>query len=168
VSNTVTENMNRATRTLMLGAALLPVGCGSGEAAAPPKAATQSQSATEPGAPDIPWEQKNRDQRMEWMGLEVLPAMEAAFQEFDAEGFAGFECQTCHGDNMQEVDFEMPNNLYSLPRENAFQSAQEYDPAIAKFMAEVVVPKMAELLGTEPYNADSGKGFGCFGCHPSE
>jgi hypothetical protein len=30
------------------------------------------------------------------------------------------------------------------------------------------VPKMAGLLGEEPYNPETGKGFGCFSCHPTE
>ena len=152
-----------------LGVFLLPLACGGGEstAAGPPKTATQEQTAAEPGAPSIAWSEKNRDQRMEWMGLEVLPAMEAAFQQFDAQDFVDFECQTCHGDDMQQVDFKMPNKLYSLPKDNAYQSALEYDPEVTKFMAEVVVPKMAELLDMQPYNPDTGQGFGCFGCHPS-
>ncbi len=36
---------------------------------------------------------------------------------------------------------------------------------IAQVMASEVIPAMAALLGQEPFNAETGEGFGCGGCH---
>lgn len=114
------------------------------------------------------WVDKSREERMDWMGLEVFPKMKAAFTEHDAEGFAEFACQTCHGNDMEVVDFKMPNALYALPTTGTMESAMDYDPEITNFMATVVVPEMAKLLDMKPYDPETNTGFGCFGCHPTE
>lgn len=105
---------------------------------------------------------------MDWMGLEALPQMKAAFTAHDPEGYADIRCQTCHGGNMGAVDFKMPNALFSLPQEATIESARDYDAGMTDFMLTVVVPKMAKLLDQAPYDAASGQGFGCLGCHPTE
>ena len=153
------------TQQWWLWAVLALTGCGGGTSAAPAK--TSSDSGAGPGAPNIPWEQKNHDQRLEWMGLEVFPKMKEAFQAYDEAEFKDFKCQTCHGDDMKEVNFKMPNKLPALEKENTFAAAQAYDAEAAAFMGETVAPTMAKLLGMDLYNADTGKGFGCFGCHPT-
>ncbi len=92
----------------------------------------------------------------------VLPEMKAAFQEFDAKEFADFSCATCHGAGAQQGKFDMPNP--GLPPLN--KAVADSTPAMTKFMAEKVVPKMAEILGEEPYDHATGKGeFGCMECH---
>jgi hypothetical protein len=166
----------RFVPTARSSVALLPLalalGCGGPSSeAAPPKAPDADQSAakaSEPGAPGIPWSEKTFAQRQDYMGLEVLPAMKEKFEAFGAEEFADFKCQTCHGDDMKEVKFEMPNDLYALPKENTWQAAMDYNPEITKFMGEVVVPEMAKLLDMQPFDPETGQGFGCFGCHQSE
>jgi hypothetical protein len=126
-------------------------------------------AAKAPGAPGIPWSQKTHEQRADWMVHQVLPKMKAAFQGFDAKGFEDFKCQTCHGKNAREVNFKMPNpEIYALPAENTFVAAMEYDKDTTKFMAETVVPTMAKLLDTHPYDMKTGEGFGCFNCHTKE
>jgi hypothetical protein len=105
---------------------------------------------------------------MDWMGLEVFPKMRAAFVEFSADEYSAFECQTCHGSDMEMVDFKMPNRLYSLSKTNTLTDAKDYDAETTQFMVDVVVPEMAKLLDMEPYDAETQKGFGCFGCHPSD
>lgn len=119
-------------------------------------------AAEELGAPDLPWAQKTRQQRMEYMGLVVLPRMKQVFQAYDAEAFAEFECQTCHGDDMDDVEHRMPNALFDLSASDPVKSATDYDEQVAKFMMEQVVPVMAELLDKQP-----GKELGCLTCHPS-
>jgi hypothetical protein len=104
---------------------------------------------------------------MDWMGLAVFPKMRAVFQEHDAK-YATLDCQTCHGKDMEMVDFKMPNYLFSLPKDNTLDWAKDYDAKTTEFMSEQVVPEMAKLLDMEPYDAETGKGFGCFGCHPAE
>ncbi|RMG94623.1 MAG: hypothetical protein D6705_15660 [Deltaproteobacteria bacterium] len=133
-----------------------------------PASGEKKAAATEPGAPGVPWAEKTHQQKMEFMGIYVLPKMSALFKEHDAERFKDFKCQTCHGDDMESVDFHMPNDLYPLPTANTIEAAKEYDPEMTAFMMEKVVPTMVELLGVEPYDPATGKGFGCFSCHPTE
>lgn len=104
---------------------------------------------------------------MDWMGLEVFPKMRALFVEHDSEKYSEFACQTCHGKDMEMVDFEMPNSLFALSKTNTLAAAKEYDENTTQFMLETVVPEMAKLLDMEPYNAETNAGFGCLGCHPS-
>jgi hypothetical protein len=133
-----------------------------------------SQSAQDPaaaasGKSEVLWKDKTREQRMDWMGLQVFPKMKGVFTEFDADRFSGFACQTCHGDDMEMVDFKMPTNkLYALPRKDVLKSARDYDAKVTDFMLGTVMPKMAELLDMPPYDSETKSGFGCFGCHPME
>ncbi len=161
------------TRTA-LGLALLaaPAGCKSkaapAEGVASPEQGQQQAQAEEPGAPNIPWAEKTHQQRQEFMGIYVFPKMKQVFQGKDAQAYAGFKCQTCHGDDMEAVNFKMPNDLYPLPAENTIEAAKEYDAEMTQFMMEQVVPTMVEVLGVQPYDPSTGQGFGCFSCHPKE
>ena len=126
-------------------------------------------ATTEPGAPGVAWAQKTFKQRQEWMGIEVLPKMKQAFQAHDATGFAQFKCQTCHGKDMNEKKFKMPNDgIYPLNPTDPVKGAKEYDEKMTKFMVEVVEPQMAALLDEKVMSKDNPKGFGCLRCHPSE
>jgi hypothetical protein len=125
-------------------------------------------SAAKSGKSEVPWQDKTHAQRMDWMGLQVFPKMRGVFTAFDADRFSGFSCQTCHGEDMEMVDFKMPNKLYALSRKDTLQSAREYDPKVTDFMISSVLPKMAGLLDMQPYDRESKSGFGCFGCHPAE
>jgi len=132
-------------------------------------AASDDAGDTEPGAPDVPWSEKTFKQRKEFMGIVFLKEMKTSFKAHDEASFAGFKCQTCHGDDMKETNFEMPtDSLLPLDAEKPVEAAMEFDEEITKFMVEEVVPKSAELLDMEPYNPETGQGFGCFGCHPKE
>jgi len=144
---------------LMVAVAL---GCGGAK-----KGAEDPSSEEAEASPGTPWKDKSREQRMDWMGLAVFPKMRAIFQEHDAS-YSKLNCQTCHGSNMEMVDFKMPNQLFSLPKANTLDWAKDYDATVTAFMSEQVVPEMAKLLDVQPYDADTGKGFGCFGCHPAE
>ncbi len=135
--------------------------------AAPEEGANQAQ-AEEPGAPSVPWAEKTHKQKQEFMGIYVLPKMSSLFKAQDGERFADFKCQTCHGDDMESVGFKMPSDLYPLPAENTIEAAKEYDAEMTAFMMEKVVPAMVELLGVPPYDPATGRGFGCFSCHPKE
>lgn len=127
----------------------------------------EDAAPVEPGAPGVPWEQKTDVQRQEWMSLVFLPAMRQTFQEYDGLAFQNFRCQTCHGEDMTARAFAMPTDgLFPLDAARPIESAKEYDEGVTKFMVERVVPRAAELLGTEPYDPETGRGFGCFACHP--
>jgi hypothetical protein len=128
-----------------------------------------AESAAGAGKSDTPWKDKTHEQRMDWMGLHVFPKMKGVFTQYDAERFSGFACQTCHGDDMEMVDFKMPNKqLYALPRTDTIKSARDYDAKVTDFMLGTVTPTMAELLDMQPYDAATKSGFSCFGCHPAE
>jgi len=125
------------------------------------------------GAPKIPWADKNRKQRMEYMGIYVLPKMEELFKQWNPDEFGeanSFRCQNCHGENFDKPpnDFEMPRVAFPLSAEDPLGGAMKYDPVAAVFMSERVLPTMIELLGAKPYDPATGEGFGCLSCHPAK
>jgi hypothetical protein len=144
--------------------------CGGGQPAADAssvdstsEAASSDGEESAPAEPALAWADMNRDQRMEFMGLTVMPEMKKVFQGADPEGYKDFKCQTCHGEDMQKVDYKMPNGLFALTKPDPMPDALEYDAKTTKFMADEVQPKMAALLGAEP-----GTTFTCFSCHDAE
>ncbi|MEM9461034.1 MAG: hypothetical protein AAGF11_43115 [Myxococcota bacterium] len=143
-----------------------PAEAGSGEAAADSEAA---EVKIPPGAPDIKWADKTFQQRKEWMGIEVLPKTKASFKAYDEAQFKRFGCDTCHGEDGKDNNYAMPtDSIYPLPKDDPVKAAMEYDEKVTKFMVEQVVPETAALLDMEPYDPQTGQGFGCFGCHPME
>lgn len=116
----------------------------------------------------IAYADMNREQRLDYMATTVLPQMRDLFQAYDATAFAGFGCATCHGGNMVEADYQMPNALSSLEFAK-FPYSASTDPeeaAWGAFMETEVLPTMATLVGREPFNpATNPEGFACFDCH---
>ena len=103
----------------------------------------------------------SKDQQMAFMKRQVVPPMKQTFQAYNADRFANFGCQTCHG-----PAFKDPNDyLPKLTEVNGQLTAFQEHPAIAKFMAERVVPTMADAMGLKPYDPQTHEGFGCRGCH---
>ncbi len=120
-----------------------------------------------PGAPDKKWADKSFQERKEWMGVEVMPKMKAMFKEYDEAQFKAFGCDTCHGEDGKEKNYAMPtDSIYPLDAKDPVGKAMAYDEAVTKFMVEKVTPEMARLVDEEPYDPKTGKGFGCFECHP--
>jgi hypothetical protein len=137
------------------------LGCGT-------KGATPGDGAEAPAERDpaasTPFASMTGAQKGQFMGQVVLPRMAEVFKGHDAQRYAKFDCSTCHGDNADAVGFHMPNDLPALPAADPMAQANAHDPAVAKFMAEVVTPTMRELLQAPP--SDAAEGFDCFGCHP--
>jgi cytochrome c551/c552 len=140
--------------------ALVVVACGGAPAPAP-----QAPSAAAPEAPaaapavwkdDMPKEQK-----MAFMKAKVAPNMGKVFQAQDSAHYANFGCTTCHGPKFQDPKDFLPKLTLKDGKITAFAEK----PAVAKFMAEKVVPEMASTLGKPPFDPATGKGFGCMGCH---
>jgi len=106
-------------------------------------------------------------EQREFMNWEVLPPMADAFQAFDADEFAEFDCETCHGDDMWQVEFEMPNGNTELPFDGfPFSESDDLEEAaFGEFMEDDVLPDMVELLDEEEYDPQTGTGFGCYECH---
>lgn len=155
--------MTNGNRAAALGYGLLLAalaGCGgSGEGA-------KNASAYDPKS-EVPWKDKSREQRMDWMAVAVFPKMRLLFQEQDSEKYADFSCQTCHGREMERVDFRMPNDLFALDASDTVAHAKEYDEKTTDFMIGAVVPEMAKLLDSEAFTLENQQGFGCAGCHPT-
>jgi cytochrome c553 len=125
--------------------------------------------ATPPGAPETPWTKKTRAERMEFMGLFFFPRMKTLFQKQDPAGYAQFRCQTCHGDDMEAVNFRMPNGLYTLPTADPVKAAHDYDEKTTAFMTGEVEPAAQELFGI-PHGTgtDQAPGRSCSLCHGAE
>jgi hypothetical protein len=127
------------------------------------------RGATPPGAPETPWSDKTRAERMEFMGLFFFPKMRAIFQKHDPGGYAQFRCQTCHGEDMEAVNFKMPNGLYTLPAVDPVKAAHEYDEKTTAFMTAEVEPAAQELLGIpRTAGTDPLAGQSCSLCHGRE
>jgi hypothetical protein len=174
----------RSPRSLLLGLALaLPIAVSCGGDVPPPA----TPAATPPGSPDAPptpppattgpaagttttWKEMNHDQRLEFMKSTVLPKMKAEFAEYDAKRFGNINCGTCHGEGMKDGSFKMPNaKLPKVPNDMpGFQALAKAQPDAMKFMSTKVVQDMAKMLGKDPFDPKTGKGFGCHECHTSD
>jgi len=114
------------------------------------------------------WPTSSWEDRHSLMTFAVLPNMARAWQEHDGAPDPTMTCRTCHGANAEEVAYRMPNTLPPLDPAH-LPSRTSRDPREAKtarFMFDVVVPQMTELLDAPPYDAKTGRGFFCFDCHP--
>lgn len=117
------------------------------------------------GAPEISWRNKTHEQRQAYMASAVEPTMRHLFQSFNPKSYARFGCETCHGGDMDTIDFKMPNSLYALPEKDPVAEGMSVDEDTAKFMVEKVAPTFAKLLHEE---AGKDTGVSCFTCHPKE
>lgn len=113
--------------------------------------------------PATPWsEMGHEDREMDMIGR-FHPIFMEMFRAHDAEEHADFGCETCHGADMRERNFEMPNpSLPSIgaPGTPRFAVLQESYPDMMRFMSEEVTPSMQTMLGM-------GETFTCNGCHPA-
>ena len=110
--------------------------------------------------PDTPWEEMNDEEKEWYMVGRVLPIMHEIFARQDAERYHGFSCESCHGDDMREVHYEMPSgSFYRLPEpgSSGWTAMERTFPEQVRFMREEVTPTMGTLLGIEDYT--------CFHCH---
>jgi hypothetical protein len=139
----------------LFGAALALAACSRNGADSP---------GIELGAPHTSWAAKTLEQRFGFMAAQVHPVMTKLFVDYDPDK-VGFDCSNCHGSNMEQIDYEMPNKaLYALPKERPYDDAIDYDDKIAVFMMTKVTPALQELL-------NKGEGprlkASCFSCHPA-
>ena len=152
----------------------LVLACGGGGAAPPsapapttPGPAGSAGEATLPPSPK--WSDLNHDQRLTYMKKFVLPKMKETFTAFDPKEFEHVTCMTCHGAGAKDGSFKMPNpDLPKLSPADGFKKHMDKKPEVTKFMMSKVLPDMAELLHTQPYDPKTKLGFGCFGCHAIE
>ena len=125
----------------------------------PITAAPTDEPTVEPD--DTLWEDQTFGERQGTMAAEVLPAMTASFSAVNPV-YENMNCGTCHGPGAADGSFAMPNaDLLPIDPMNLPQGP------IADFMLATVVPEMAALLDTTPFDPATGEGFGCLGCHPA-
>ena len=116
--------------------------------------------------PDEDFADLSDAEKRAFMECMVVPTMEPLFQDFDADAYADFGCATCHGEDREDVDHEMPNGLEELPI-SGFPFSNSSDPeeaAYGEFMEDTVVSEMAALLGRSR-NVNDPNYFGCYDCH---
>lgn len=137
------------------------------EVAAESEEGSAEEGAMQEAAQEEPatWATMDRKARFTYMGTVVFPAMKKSFQGHDEKQFADFKCQTCHGDDMKEVDFKMPNAITPLGAADPMQSGIDMDEAMAKYMADIVLPQMGEMLNMEADPKGEKGGVSCFTCH---
>ena len=139
--------MNRAALGCLL---LLAAACG----AKPPPGAGSATAVL----PDVPFEELDHDQRIQFMKQVVMPAMAPLFQRHDPQEYANFGCATCHGPGADRGEFHMPSD--KLPKLN-FADLRTFQERDLEFMKAEVKPTMAKLLKEPEHSAEHPRGFGC-------
>ncbi len=157
--------VRRCTTVAIASFASVLISCGGAQP--PAEAPAGGGAAPASGAPAAAWKDMNHDQRMEFMKSTVLPKMKSEFAAYDATRFGSITCVTCHGDSVKDGSFKMPNpKLPKVPSDQAgFKKLGDDKPEAMKFMMSKVVPDMASMLGEQPFDPATGKGFGCHECH---
>jgi hypothetical protein len=112
--------------------------------------------------PDVPFEDLDQDQRVEFMKQKVVPVMKPLFQDHDPKRFAEFGCPTCHGAQAKDGHFDMPNP--KLPKLN-LGDLSKFKKEDVDWMAKQIHPTMGRILNLPLASKDNPKGFSCLACH---
>lgn len=147
--------------TLIVTMLWIPMAVGCPTTAADDDDAGDDDDAT-PYEQPAPWDELDHEQRLEFMRQVFEPEMKAVFQDFDASLFEDFKCETCHGSNMVEVDYAMPNGLIPLDSQGRPAEPSYNAQALGDYMSDEVVPLGQDLL-EQP--ATGLNRWGCFACH---
>lgn len=113
-------------------------------------------------APEQPWSEMSHEDKGTDMVMRFEPVFRVMFQGHDTEEFGHFGCGTCHGEDAEAVEYEMPSAQLPpvpMPGTPAYQAMTEHEPEMVRFMEEEVTPAMQTMLGV-------GATFTCQGCHP--
>ncbi len=161
-----------------MGLCVLMGACGGGQPppaqapAAPASAEAPAAASAAPVTPPAPpgpgeWDKWSHDQKVAYMKSAVMPKMGALFRDFDAKTYAQPKCVLCHGSAAKDGSFKMPNA--ELPKLDfdpaAMKKLHAEKAAMLDFMGKQVLPAMAQLVGEQPYDPKTQKGFGCLECH---
>ena len=161
--------MTERTVVPLLLVALAGCGGASTEPATTDTSVSGPPDQVDVSGPPKPWIEMDFDERKTYMSEKVMPVMAPMFQSYDPGEFAAFSCDTCHGDDMRERAFAMPNPglpaLYPTGTPEQRQMVEEH-PEMVRFMFNDVLPTMQTLLGAEAVDEETGLGFSCFACHP--
>ncbi|MGE0788595.1 MAG: hypothetical protein AB7S26_23190 [Sandaracinaceae bacterium] len=112
--------------------------------------------------PEQPWEDMSHEEREFDMIGRFHPIFREVFQNKDAERWAEFGCETCHGPDMRERNFAMPStHLPPIPAPGSerYNRARGVLTDMYSFMETEVTAHMGTMLGMPD--------FTCQGCHPT-
>ncbi len=138
---------------------------GSGSAVAAGSGAGSGSGSAAPVTGMDRFDKLSKDDKIAFMKAKVMPPMKTAFQTFDKEKFAKFNCKTCHGKSADKGgDFKMPNPDIE-PLDFAALKAGKQKPKFAEFMAKIVTPQMAAIFEMPMHSEKAPNGFGCLECH---
>ncbi len=117
-----------------------------------------------------PFEDMEREERIEFMRHVVVPTMQPLLAQIDPEKYneVDFGCDDCHGEDYIDADYEMPNGIVELSVSN-FPHSQNADPELREYgelMEDEFLPTMAGLLGRELWTQQTPDGMSCSACHP--
>ena len=130
---------------------------------APTPAPASSASAAPAVADSQPFDSLSDDKKAEVMMTKVVPNVGKLFKEHNPQKFEKFGCATCHGPQKKDDPRKvLPKLTFS---NGGYEKLSKSKPEMMKFMAEKVLPTMAEALGEKPYDPATKQGFGCAGCH---
>lgn len=78
-----------------------------------------------------PFEDMEREERIEFMRHVVVPTMQPLLAQIDPEKYneVDFGCDDCHGEDYIDADYEMPNGIVELSVSN-FPHSQNADPEL--------------------------------------
>ncbi|HVR61435.1 MAG TPA: hypothetical protein VMU50_06015 [Polyangia bacterium] len=153
-----------------------PAAASSGNAApAAPAPAAPAPATTPPPLKNLPgmtvtWNDLDLGQRKEYMKKAIMPRMSDEFAAFNSK-FNEFTCATCHGTSIKKGVFKMPNpELPKLSKNpDVMKKMASGKPEWFMFMADMVKPHMADLLGMKAFDPKTKTGvFGCQNCHVFE
>ena len=146
-------------------ALLVLAACGS----KPPPPTTPPPPVATAVLPDVPFDQLDPEQQVQFMKQKVVPAMKPMFQNHDGKKFAEFGCKTCHGKQVDDGHYDMPNaELPKLVFKEFKAGTSKFAKADVEWMAKEVKPTMAKLLQLPEFTPDRPNGFACNACHPTE
>lgn len=137
-----------------------PEGAQTGEKEQQP---TEEPEAVAVEKPKLDWAGMNKEQRKELMKTVVLPKMRPLLEGFDSKEFPKVTCITCHGQQVKQGKFEMPNP--HLPKLKPANNFAAHKKRWVTFMSDKVVPAMVEALGVTRWSPENKKGFSCMNCH---
>jgi len=112
------------------------------------------------------WADQTGEDRNAWMTACVLPPMTTLFQSHDADAFADFGCGTCHP-AMGEGDFSQPSQV-PANFEEMDSWPDGYFAGDGSGLMEQVTVDMANILGEDLFDPETGEGFACFACHQAD
>lgn len=133
---------------------------GSSDTAATGTDAASTDTASDAAAKK-PFKDMTTQEKMAFMGMEVMPLMEKIVKKADPSK-GTFLCVNCHGATGPTSGYKMPNGL--IPLDPKKLPPVGTSPLIDAMYKEVT-PQIGALLGIAPFDPATGKGFGCFSCH---